>query len=376
MKFDVPRKKLLDCLVHCADVADKGTSTVTTSVHIAVVGGHIVMTSVAPPLSIRRRILDAAIGEAGSVMVSAAALRERVQAMPDGEVSVEHHDSRGLVVRAAGHGRRYELSDFGSVDAPRFPDRPKTKICEVEAAPLAQAMDRVAYAVDEQALETAYRGCYVDVRSDAVECAATTGSVISVRTQAATPVDTGKFFVSAGALRHVIALLSWAGKSTVEVYADHEEVHILTPEAELVYKLTSTKQMPIAEMIRSIVPETGSVFDRARLLDGFKAAMVGSAKGLCTTSVWSDGSDDLRIAAKGETGTNVETVCADGPLAEVDFVINAVLVAKTLASIKAEKVEVLHHGDSPVFFRTADALTAVARIEQSRSVRREVSDAA
>lgn len=294
MEFVIQKKPLLRLAKRANSVADsKSPMPALACVHISADDGKVVLS--ATDLQVASKgTSEATVKRPGAVAVSAKDFRDRIDAMPDGPISVVSNDGASIAIKAHGSSRRYTLRGMRGEDFPTIPsckdDAPRTA---VPIAILGDAIRVVQHAISTDTTRPHLSSALFEIRPDSFRAVATNAHVLACSDysrHSGDDVDVDILVPLKGAqeLRAMCEAATADQASTVILAKDDSRLFAWSSDFELGVLLADAA-FPTYEQVIPKRPEVEVRVDRAALLDSVKAIGVASDKMRCIKMSLSDG---------------------------------------------------------------------------------------
>jgi DNA polymerase-3 subunit beta len=168
-----------------------------------------------------RASLEAEVGEEGLAVVPGRLLFDIARALPDGDVTVEHHPEEATVVVTCGSAN-YRLHTYSSEDFPRLPDVDAVPLHAVDREALAGTVARVSRSASRDESRPVLTGILVRFEPGTVVMAATDSYRLAVKeTRVAGTLPELEAIIPARALQELTRIAGDAGEVQLGMQENH-----------------------------------------------------------------------------------------------------------------------------------------------------------
>jgi DNA polymerase-3 subunit beta len=193
MKATASKKDLLEALARSQGMTDKkSTLPILAHVLLRAEGDALSISATDLVLSLRGSI-KATVAEPGSVSIAARDLLQRIQVMPDGDVTLQTEDG-AVTIKSALSARAFAMGSFvDGEEYPALPESPADGWQEFPADTLARLIESTHFAVSTDETRLHLSSALFEVEKDLLRMVSTDGhrlAKMEVKCSGVTPIET------------------------------------------------------------------------------------------------------------------------------------------------------------------------------------------
>ena len=221
LRIVVPREELSAKLgVVARAVSSRTAVLVLGGIQLRVEGDQLHLAATDMELSLRAS-LDAQVASEGAAVVPGRLLLDIVRALPDGDVTLDHHPDEAAVVVTAGSAM-YRIHTYSVEDFPRLPDVDLGTLHTVDGDALVETIGRVSRSASRDESRPVLTGILVRFEPGKIVMAATDSYRLAVKETAVTgELPELEAIIPARALQELARIAAGAGELQLGVQENH-----------------------------------------------------------------------------------------------------------------------------------------------------------